>query len=116
MSKLIRLKTTKVKIVLAASLVMAVMFLAGRNAAAQAENQAIQPFQSTAQMSSASYTLDWDVVASGGSKMSSSSYTMRGTTGQPSLGTKTSSSYKVQSGFWLFDFIRDLFMPLILRG
>ncbi|MFV2045307.1 MAG: hypothetical protein ACC700_18995 [Anaerolineales bacterium] len=116
MEILTKLTTGKRIVALAAVAILAMLFLAGRSMTAQAENQALQPIQSAAQMSSASYTLDWDVVGGGGSTMTSSSYIVRGTSGQPALGSMSSSNFKERSGFWVFDFIRDLFLPLIMKS
>lgn len=63
------------------------------------------------------FSIDWKVLASGGTTMSSASYTMMSTTGQPVTGTSSSANYSVLSGYWygLMDVIRNLFMPFITR-
>jgi len=101
---------------LAAVVLLAMLFLAGRSATARAEGRSIPIMGSDSNMTSPSYNLDWDVVGSGGGTMSSSSYTIKGTSGQPALGTMSSTSYEERSGFWVFNFIRDLFLPLIMRN
>lgn len=88
---------------MAVVLLLGLLFLAGRNATAQAEKQSIQSIRAPAQMSSASYSLDWDVVASGGGVMTSTSYIVRGTSGQPAIGSMSSFNFKERSGFWIFD-------------
>lgn len=60
--------------------------------------------------------LGWQVVAAGGSTMSSSSYTLLSTTGQPVAGTASSSGYSMLSGYWygFQTFVREVFLPIIL--
>ena len=62
------------------------------------------------------YQVTWDVVAGGGAVMSSSSYTVMGTAGQPAAGPASSSSYSLLSGYWqaLEGFMRDVFLPIII--
>ena len=108
--------TGKRIIAMSVVLLLVLLVLAGRSATARAEEQSIQSVRAGAQMSSASYNLDWDVVASGGGVATSTSYIVRGTTGQPALGSKSSTNFQERSGFWVFDFIRDLFLPLIMRN
>ncbi len=47
------------------------------------------------------YQIDWYVIASGGGEMSSTNYNVNGTAGQPIVGTSSSASYIVESGFWV---------------
>ena len=47
------------------------------------------------------YQIDWYVIASGGGEMSSPSYNINGTIGQPIVGTSSSASYIIESGFWV---------------
>lgn len=63
------------------------------------------------------YSITWKVIASGGATMSSPSYTMMGTVGQPVTGTSASSNYSVLSGYWygFQELIRTLFLPIVLR-
>jgi len=51
-------------------------------------------------MSSASYAINWDVIGGGGGPISSASYAMNSTAGQAAIGFKTSSNYKLSSGYW----------------
>lgn len=61
------------------------------------------------------FGIDWKVLASGGTTMSSASYTMMSTTGQPATGTSSGADYTVMSGYWygLMEIVRNLFMPFI---
>ena len=47
------------------------------------------------------YTLDWYVIGSSGGEMSSASYSVNGTVGQPFTGASSSASYTVEPGFWV---------------
>ena len=47
------------------------------------------------------YQIDWYVIASGGGEMSSTSYSVNGTVGQPIVGTSSSTGYIIESGFWV---------------
>jgi hypothetical protein len=47
------------------------------------------------------YQIDWYVMASGGGEMASTSYNINGTAGQPIVGKSQSSSYIIESGFWV---------------
>lgn len=60
--------------------------------------------------------LSWQVIASGGQTMSSASFTMLSTSGQPVTGTASGASYTVLSGYWygFQEFIRTLLMPFIV--
>lgn len=60
--------------------------------------------------------LTWQVVASGGQTMSSTSYTMLSTSGQPVAGPASSSSYSLLSGFWqsFQAAIQEIFLPVIV--
>lgn len=62
-------------------------------------------------------SISWQVLASGGQTMSSAHYTMLSTAGQPVAGTATSANYGLLSGYWygLQDFLRQIFLPIILR-
>lgn len=62
------------------------------------------------------YEVPWNVVAGGGATMSSASYTVMGTAGQPVAGPADSSSYQLLSGYWqaLEDFMRQVFMPVVV--
>jgi len=47
------------------------------------------------------YQIDWYVIASGGGEMSSTNFNINGTVGQPIIGTSSSASYIVESGYWV---------------
>ena len=65
-------------------------------------------------MDSASYSLDWDVLANGGEVMTSTSYRLQSTLGQNAIGTSSSVSYSLHGGFWqLLNYY--LFLPIIVR-
>jgi PKD repeat protein len=53
-------------------------------------------------MGSLNYNLSWNVISGGGGSLSSPSYSMGSTVGQIT-GLSSSSSYKLQSGFWVTD-------------
>lgn len=60
--------------------------------------------------------LSWQVVAGGGQTMSSSSYTLLSTAGQPVAGTASGGNYSVLSGYWygFQEFVRTLLLPFIV--
>ena len=65
-------------------------------------------------MNSASYSLDWDVMANGGRVMTSTSYRLQSTLGQNAIGTSSSVSYSLHAGFWQL-FYNYLYLPIILH-
>ncbi len=74
--------------------------------------------QSTApQMSSAHFDVSWNVVGTGGGDMSSPHFKISSTMGQPTIGHKSSPHYQTCTGFWCgaVDFVREIFLPLILK-
>ena len=56
----------------------------------------------TSAMGSLNFDLSWNVIGGGGGFLSSPSYSMGSTVGQIT-GLSTSTSYKLQSGFWITD-------------
>ena len=65
----------------------------------------------------ATYDLSWWTVDSGGTTgLTSGSYTLSGTTGQPDAGSSSSGVYDLAGGFWamLAEKIRS-FLPMIKR-
>jgi len=52
-------------------------------------------------VSAQNYSIDWYVIASGGGVMSSTNYNVNGTVAQPIVGTSSSPSYIVESGYWV---------------
>lgn len=59
--------------------------------------------------------LSWNVVASGGQTMSSASYTLDGTLGQPTAGEAGSGRYALLGGYWteVGAALKTIFMPLV---
>ena len=53
-------------------------------------------------MGSLNFDLSWNVIGGGGGSLISPSYSMGSTVGQIT-GLSTSTSYKLQSGFWVID-------------
>ncbi len=66
------------------------------------------------QLSSANYALNWNVAATGGGTISSASYKLTSTIGQPTTAVSSGANYEVRSGFWQ-EFIYRLFLPLIQK-
>ena len=64
------------------------------------------------------FDLSWNAVANGGTTMSSASYTLLSTSGQPLAGESAGSSYTLLSGYWadLRSFIWEIFLPAISSG
>jgi len=64
-----------------------------------------------------SFEITWDVIANGGTTMSSASYTLVSTSGQAYVGETSSANYSLTSGFWSYwvHYVRDIFLPLILK-
>ena len=56
----------------------------------------------TSAMGSLNFDLSWNVIGGGGGSLASASYSMGSTVGQIT-GLSTSTSYKLQSGFWVMD-------------
>ena len=51
-------------------------------------------------LAATNYTLDWDVVATGGGTSGDGRYQLRDTAGQPLVGVSTVGSYRLEDGFW----------------
>jgi len=64
------------------------------------------------------FVLSWNDVANGGTTMSSASYTLLSTSGQPLAGESAGSSYTLFSGYWpdLRTFIWEIFLPAVSSG
>jgi hypothetical protein len=65
---------------------------------------------------SAQYAIEWDVVSAGGTPMTSSSYGLAGTVGQPAQGISSSSNYVLCAGYWCgvsVDY--TIYLPIVLR-
>ena len=67
------------------------------------------------------FDLSWDVVASGGATMSSDSFLLLSTTGQPAVGEVSSSSYSFLSGYWagivveIKNVVEKILLPVVLQ-
>ena len=68
----------------------------------------------TPQQTSLSWDVTWNVVGSGGTTMSSSSYTVLSTTGQPVAGPASGDTYTLHSGYWQ-EFLYRILLPLIMK-
>lgn len=68
--------------------------------------------------SSANYAIPWDVVAEGGNEMASSSYAIRGTTGQAVIGPGSSTSFSIGAGYWYgwSENLFEVFLPMSLKN
>jgi hypothetical protein len=66
------------------------------------------------QMGSDSYSLEWNVAASGGGRITSSSYRLSSTIGQPVTGNFSSPSYTHRAGYWQ-EWIYRLLLPIVRR-
>lgn len=60
------------------------------------------------------YGMTWDVVASGGTTMSSSSYRLESTTGQAVAGPSSNEDHTLLSGYWQ-EFLWRVLLPIVLR-
>lgn len=87
------------------------------NQAASAQRPALveaEPFR-PAQMGSANFGLDWNVVGCGGGKIASAHFQIRSTLGQPATGWIDSTNFKNHAGYWQ-NFTYRVFLPLVLRN
>lgn len=67
---------------------------------------------------SPSFSFTWDVVGSGGTTMSSASYTVLSTSGQAAVGETSSTGFTLQSGYWagIKEWIYEIFLPLLMKN
>lgn len=66
--------------------------------------------------SSTQYAVEWDAVSAGGTPMTSSTYGLAGTIGQPAQGVSSSSNYVLCAGYWCgVDVDHTIYLPLVLR-
>ena len=66
--------------------------------------------------SSTQYAIEWDVVSAGGTPMTSSTYGLVGTIGQPAQGVSSSSSYVLCAGYWCgIDADYKIYLPFVLN-
>ena len=91
------------------SLVMMLFFIsalaygAESNKPARAEGKPVEQTQATtsaAAQPASGEQIKWQVIAGGGTRGTSTSYVLSGTVGQTAVGSGTSTSYKVNQGFW----------------
>lgn len=93
------------------AVLLAVLVIAGSALALAAPRALVGP------QAVAAYDLTWDVVAAGGAAMSSPSYTMLSTAGQPAIGQSQSGGYTLLHGYWagIRDLFGELLLPVVLR-
>jgi hypothetical protein len=89
----------------------------GGQALAEESTPLTKGIYSSANMGSAHYDLDWNVVGTGGGTISSPQFTVSSTIGQPTIGSMTSSHFEVYTGYWCwFDYIASVFLPILFMG
>jgi hypothetical protein len=65
--------------------------------------------------SSTQYTIERDIVSASGTPMTSSTYGLAGTIGQPAQGISSSSTYVLCAGYWCgVDVDHTVYLPLVL--
>lgn len=75
------------------------------------------PLTAGINMNSAHYSLNWNVVGTGGGTISSDHFTVSSTLGQPTVGTITSTHFEVCTGYWCWlDRIASIFLPLVMKN
>ncbi|MCD4737667.1 MAG: hypothetical protein K8R89_00190 [Anaerolineae bacterium] len=92
-----------------------IVLLTNQTAAARRPALAASGPFGTAQMGSAHFGLDWNVVGTGGGKIASAHFQIRSTLGQPTTGWIASSHFKNHAGYWQ-RFTYRIFLPLVLRN
>jgi hypothetical protein len=68
---------------------------------------------------SASYDLTWNVIAGGGGSISSTSYAINSTIGQPVVGVAKDTGYELCSGFWCSELAAveyRIYLPIVLKN
>jgi hypothetical protein len=63
-----------------------------------------------------SYAIPWWTVDGGGGTSSGGGYTLSGTIGQPDAGVMSGGDYTLTGGFWGWDALHMIYLPLILRN
>lgn len=67
--------------------------------------------------SSTHYAIRWDVVARGGSAMSSAHYAIQSTASQTAIGPATSGSYRLGAGYWYgIGAGFAIYLPLVIKN
>jgi hypothetical protein len=66
---------------------------------------------------SESFSLNWEVISSGGNIMTSESYSFSSTSGQVVISQSSSSSFIMHSGYWVpfKEATTRVFLPLLMR-
>jgi ABC-type amino acid transport substrate-binding protein len=68
-------------------------------------------------MSSASYAIEWNVIAGGGGHSEAGSYSLDFTIGQPIVGVATDTGYELCSGFWCGAVVEyKIYLPIVLKN
>lgn len=69
-------------------------------------------------MESSSYAIKWDVIASNGGHIQSTSYDANFTVGQSIIGSQISNSYKMQTGYWYgkTGSSVSIYLPLVIKN
>jgi hypothetical protein len=88
----------KRRLVLAAALLVGILLLANPAPAMDSEH----------------YAIPWDVMGGGGGPIGSETYAIDATIGQPSIGSKTSETYGLCSGFWC-GARYNVYLPIAIR-
>jgi hypothetical protein len=67
---------------------------------------------------STSYDLTWNVIAGGGGSISSTSYAINSTIGQPVVGASESENYRTEAGFWGGALAVEyrIYLPIVLKN
>jgi hypothetical protein len=68
-----------------------------------------------AAMESPGYAIHWDVMGSGGQPARSSSYALRGTIGQVSIGFGSNPGYEWCAGYWCGATVEYVYLPIVIR-
>ena len=68
-------------------------------------------------MESANFTINWDVIGSGGKLSTSASFALDGTIGQSASGSSSGASYNLCSGYWCAGEIEvHIYLPLVMQN
>lgn len=95
-----------------------VVLFFGSMVLASAATLPVTPNEATANAApeGTNFQIEWDAIGSGAATMTSTSYTLTATVGQPAIGEMTSDNYRLGSGYW-YQFLEWLsFLPLTLRA
>jgi hypothetical protein len=94
------------------------LLVAGLAAAGLLLGLLVLDVQASPDATSPNFSLTWEVIASGGSVMTSANYIASQTVGQPVIGQVSSANYRLQSGYWvaISDFFHRVFLPFLTRN